>query len=434
MLDLAEAGDLEVALPGLQIVEGAVAFRVPAFLVVAAGIGTKERPAGLQCAVQFTEHPGQRFAGNVEQGRVRKDAVEPPCRQFELQKLLVPYLTAGRHTRHGHELFGAVEPNRAVAQPEESPEIPPRTAPKIEYRERRCARQGPQQRLNVLANVVIACGGRKGLGVLVVVRQGPRRNPGQVVGTLRHVVGNSRSGDGPSMLRQVQANSRRNEPVCGRYVSRIDAALERDWELTRPAPLFESYNIAPTTAVPVVRERDGERTCELIRWGLVPFWAKGIPPKLSTINARIETIATAPSYRGPWKRGQRCLLPALGFYEWQLRDAGKQPWFIHLADQPLFGLAGLWDASTAADGSVLESCTIITMPANAFMAEIHNSKARMPAILRRENHAAWLAGDATSALACLQPYPEQHMLAHTVSTAVNSPRNNAARLIEPAGQ
>ena len=81
--------------------------------------------------------------------------------------------------------------------------------------------------------------------------------------------------------------------MCGRYVSKIDAALERDWALTRPPPLFESYNIAPTTAVPVVRERDGQRLCELLRWGLVPFWAKGIPPKLSTINARIETIATA---------------------------------------------------------------------------------------------------------------------------------------------
>ena len=190
--------------------------------------------------------------------------------------------------------------------------------------------------------------------------------------------------------------------------------------------------MAPTTAVPVVRERDDERTCELIRWGLVPFWAKGIPPRLSTINARVETIATAATWRGPWKRGQRCILPALGFYEWQVRESGKQPWYIHLADQPVFGLAGLWDASVAADGSVLESCAIITLPANPFMAEIHNSKARMPAILHREHHPAWLTGDPASARACLEPYPEQQMLAHTVSTAVNSPRTNAARLIEPA--
>ena len=221
--------------------------------------------------------------------------------------------------------------------------------------------------------------------------------------------------------------------MCGRYVSKIEAALERVWELTRPPPLFESYNIAPTTAVPVVRQTGGERTCDLLRWGLVPFWAKGVPPKLSTINARVETIASAASYRGPWKRGQRCILPALGFYEWQVREAGKQPWYISLDDQIVFGLAGLWDASTAADGTVLESCTIITMPANPFMAEIHNSKVRMPAILARGDHDAWLMGDASSALGCLRPYPERNLRAHTVSTAVNSPRNNAPRLIEPAG-
>ncbi|MEZ5565165.1 MAG: SOS response-associated peptidase [Gammaproteobacteria bacterium] len=221
--------------------------------------------------------------------------------------------------------------------------------------------------------------------------------------------------------------------MCGRYVSRIEASLERDWGLSQPAPLFASYNIAPTTAVPVVRQRDGNRTCELIRWGLVPFWAKGLPPKLSTINARVETIATAPSYRGPWKRGQRCILPALGFYEWQVVPGGKQPWFIHLADQPLFGLAGLWDASTAADGTVVESCTIITMPANDFMAEIHNSKARMPAILERADHDTWLSGQTPEAMNCLLPYPDSKMRAHTISKAVNSPRTNEPRLIEPFG-
>lgn len=217
--------------------------------------------------------------------------------------------------------------------------------------------------------------------------------------------------------------------MCGRYVSKIEASLERDWGLARPPPLFESYNVAPSTRVPVVRERDGERVCELLRWGLVPAWAKGVPPKLSTINARVETLATAPTWRGPWRRWQRCLLPATGFYEWQVREGGKQPWYIHLADQPVFGFAGLWDASPAADGSVLESCAIITLPANDFMAEIHNGRARMPAIVRREDHTAWLTGDADAARACLEPCPESGFRAHTVSTAVNSPRNNSARLI-----
>ncbi len=218
--------------------------------------------------------------------------------------------------------------------------------------------------------------------------------------------------------------------MCGRYVSRIDASLERDWQLDRPPPLFESYNIAPTQSVPVVREKGGERQCELLRWGLVPFWARGVPPKLSMINARIETMTTAASYRGPWKRGQRCILPALGFYEWQARESGKQPFYIHLPGQPLFGLAGLWDASTAADGTVVESCTIITMPANALMAEIHNGRARMPAILERADFDAWLANDAEAARRCLKPCAAETMDAYPVGTAVNSPRNNDRRLID----
>ncbi len=219
--------------------------------------------------------------------------------------------------------------------------------------------------------------------------------------------------------------------MCGRYVSKLDSAMEREWALSRPPPVFESYNIAPSQNVPVVRDQHGQRSCELIRWGLVPRWAKGIPPKLSTINARIETIATAASYRGPWKQGQRCILPALGLYEWQVRDTGKQPFYIWLADQALFGLAGLWERSPADDGSAIESVTIITMPANPMMAEIHNAKARMPAILRREDHDAWLSGRQDEALACLKPYPEERMLAHEVSRAVNSPVNNGPELVRP---
>ncbi|MEO7385898.1 MAG: SOS response-associated peptidase [Gammaproteobacteria bacterium] len=222
--------------------------------------------------------------------------------------------------------------------------------------------------------------------------------------------------------------------MCGRYVSKSDAAWEREFTLLKVPLVFESYNVAPTQRVPIIRERDGQRSCELLRWGLVPFWAKSIPPKLSTINARVETVATAASYGGPWKRGQRCIVPANGFYEWQILESGKQPWFIHLTDRPVFGFAGLWDSSTAADGKVLESFVIITMEANPFMAEIHNAKARMPAILRHEDHDAWLSGDTAAAQACLVQYPEKLMAAHTVSTAVNSPRNNERRLIEPHGE
>ena len=222
--------------------------------------------------------------------------------------------------------------------------------------------------------------------------------------------------------------------MCGRYVSKVEAALERAWNLRRPPPLFESYNVAPSTAVPIVRiTPEGEREAVLMRWGLIPFWANGEPPKYSTINATAERIKTAPAYRGPWKRGQRCLFPVNGFYEWQAvpdRPA-KQPWYIRLPDDEVFALGGLWDSSRRADGTVVESCTIVTIPANELLAEIHNTKKRMPLILPADAYAAWLAPDAGAAEAAIEPYPAGRMEAWPVSTYVNSPRHDDPECTSP---
>jgi putative SOS response-associated peptidase YedK len=177
---------------------------------------------------------------------------------------------------------------------------------------------------------------------------------------------------------------------------------------------------------------DGEREGVTLRWGLVPFFAKGVPPKYSTINATIERLADGPCWRGPWKRGQRCVLPATGFYEWHVNEDGsKTPFYITCADQPVFGFAGLWDSSRAEDGTALESCTIITMPPNPLMAEIHNVKQRMPAILQSIEINSWLAGSADEARAALKPYPADSMVAWPVSKRVNIPKNNDAGLIDP---
>lgn len=220
--------------------------------------------------------------------------------------------------------------------------------------------------------------------------------------------------------------------MCGRYVSPDGASIEREFELHRAEWKFPpSFNVAPSQTVPAIRLRDGTREGALLRWGLVPFFAKGKIGSYSTINARVESIETSASYRTPWKRAQRCILPALGFYEWHAEpDGGKQPVYIHLKDQAIFGFAGLWDRSIGEDGKSIESCTIITMPANPFMAEIHNSKMRMPAILPRAQREAWLAGGADEAKELLRPYPDELMAADVVSPRVNSPRNNDARLIE----
>jgi putative SOS response-associated peptidase YedK len=225
--------------------------------------------------------------------------------------------------------------------------------------------------------------------------------------------------------------------MCGRYMTPAERAYEREWSLRGPhfPPLFPDamYNIAPGTSVPAVRRTAaGEHELVALRWGLVPFFAKGQPGKYATFNARAETLETTASFRGPWRRAQRCVLPAGGFYEWHvMEDERKQPYFIRTTDQAVFGLAGLWDRSEAPDGHVVESCTIITLPANPLLAEIHNSKQRMPAILAAADRDLWLDGSADEAQATLRPYPEERMTAYRVSTRVNSPRNQDPSVMDP---
>jgi putative SOS response-associated peptidase YedK len=224
--------------------------------------------------------------------------------------------------------------------------------------------------------------------------------------------------------------------MCGRYILRMQDKYLREWNLHGPpAWVTASYNVAPTQQVPVMRMENGAAAAAMVRWGLVPSFAHGKPGKFSTINARIETCETAAAFREAWKRQQRCIQPASGFYEWRLDAQGrKTPYLITLADQELFGFAALWDWSVRDDGVVIESCAHITMPANALMADIHNGgrhPGRMPAILRREDHEAWLKGTPAEARAALQPYPADLMVAHPVSTRVNSTRNNGPELIEP---
>ena len=223
--------------------------------------------------------------------------------------------------------------------------------------------------------------------------------------------------------------------MCGRYVSPDQASIEREYALVHHKWQFPpSYNVAPTQDVPIIRaDKHGQRTGTRVHWGLIPFWAKGVQPKYSTINATIEKLTDAPTWRGPWKRGQRCIVPSAGFYEWHINaDGNKQPFYVTCADQAVFGFAGLWDSSKREDGTVIESFTIITMPANSLMTEIHNApdKQRMPAILLNADRHAWLFGNTDEAFAVMKAYPAELMVAWPVSTRVNSPKNNDANLVE----
>lgn len=234
--------------------------------------------------------------------------------------------------------------------------------------------------------------------------------------------------------------------MCGRYVSPELAALQREYraELNHQLGLTDaqerayeqSYNVAPTQLVPVVRvirDHADVREAVMMRWGLIPFWAKGVPPKYSTINCTIENMETAATWRDAWKRGQRCIIPCAGFYEWKVLEDGKtkQPYFIKPSATETFALAGLWDTSVTLAGEKVMSCAALTMPANEIMRDIHNSKQRMPAILEHIDIDAWLSGTPEQARAVLKPYPSDEMIAWPVSTRVNTPKNNSADLIAP---
>ena len=219
--------------------------------------------------------------------------------------------------------------------------------------------------------------------------------------------------------------------MCGRYVTRVDAAVEREFALERVLwQRVERFNVAPTQHVPVVRlADDGVREGLAMRWGLIPSFAHGEPGKYSTINARVESLRTSPAYRGAWKHNRRCLVIARGFYEWQLVGGRKQPWFIGCADQPVFAFAGLWDRSTPPGGEPILSFTVVTLPASPLMAQIHNARQREPAILASSDREAWLLGTADEAFACLRQYPDGLRSAWPVSTRVNSPRHEGAELL-----
>jgi putative SOS response-associated peptidase YedK len=222
--------------------------------------------------------------------------------------------------------------------------------------------------------------------------------------------------------------------MCGKYILAQAAKAERAMGIRRGRWDYPpSYRVLPTEQVPVVVEEAGEAEAAMMRWGLIPYWANGIPLKASTINATVERIDSAPSYRDPWHRGQRCILVMGGFYEPHVNEDGtRDPYFVRLAEREVFGVAGLWDRSRRADGSHLFSCTLITVPANRLLAEVHNGKQRMPAVLSDSDHATWLGGDTAAAHALLKSYPEELMLAWRVSRRVNAAKlPNDATLIEP---
>ncbi len=219
--------------------------------------------------------------------------------------------------------------------------------------------------------------------------------------------------------------------MCGRYTLRtpIDVLAEGFEIEEYPSTITPSYNIAPTQEVAAVVEEDEKRKLEMLRWGLIPSWAKDPSIGNKMINARAETVSEKPSFRKAFKV-RRCLILADGFYEWQKTDNGKQPYYIKMQDDSPFAFAGLWEIWQ--NGEEIRSATIITTEANDLMNEIHH---RMPVILPPEDYAMWLDPDFDEKeplTSLLKPYPADAMEAYPVSRRVNKPSNNEPGVVQPA--
>jgi putative SOS response-associated peptidase YedK len=190
--------------------------------------------------------------------------------------------------------------------------------------------------------------------------------------------------------------------------------------------------VAPTDLLPVVHyhAKDRQRSLDVMRWGLVPFWAKDIKVGFANINAKAEGIGKKPAFREAFRQ-RRCLVPVDNFYEWAKTSSGKQPYAIGLKGGGLMGLAGLWETWRSPASERVRSFAIITTEPNELCAASHN---RMPAILAPEAWPEWLGeepADAARLKSLLAPYPSDAMICWPVSARVGNVRNNDPSLMEP---
>lgn len=206
--------------------------------------------------------------------------------------------------------------------------------------------------------------------------------------------------------------------MCGRYNLVTDAqALVDFFEVAFGADMAFTarYNIAPTQFLPIIRDQGRGRELLSARWGLVPHWSKEPNTKYSTINARAETVAQKPAYRDSFQR-RRCLVPATGFYEWEVGEHGKQPYHIGLQGGWLMAFAGIWD-HWSGGGSKFDSYLIVVTAADRSMKGLHD---RMPVMLLPEHYTPWLTGTVSVAADLMRPHG-QTLDIYPVSRRVNSP-------------
>jgi putative SOS response-associated peptidase YedK len=222
--------------------------------------------------------------------------------------------------------------------------------------------------------------------------------------------------------------------MCGRYrLSRRKQLVAEYFDTVSDGPEWTPrYNIAPTQPVLVIRQNPKEprRELSLMRWGLIPSWAKDPSVAAQMINARSETAAAKPAFRDPLVI-RRCLLPADGFYEWQRTGKARQPYCFEVDEGQLFAFAGLWDRWKDPTGQWVKSCSILTTTPNAVTSSVHD---RMPVILDPSDYDQWLDPGLTNDQAVsemLKPYDARMMRCYPVSTRVNHVANDDAECSAP---
>jgi len=208
------------------------------------------------------------------------------------------------------------------------------------------------------------------------------------------------------------------------------ADVETDLSVNHPWWQFAvRYNVAPSDSIPVARMHGSESEGVMMGWGLVPSSAKGDLRRRGPTRVYADRVSLG-DYRTAWFHGQRGIVPLAGFYLWQRTAAGhRQPYYVRLVNRTVFGVAALWERSVSEEDDVVESCALLTVPANALLAEIDRSSDQMPAILRREDYDTWLGARVADARELLATYPHSRMVCHPVGPYVNDRGLDGAELI-----
>lgn len=217
--------------------------------------------------------------------------------------------------------------------------------------------------------------------------------------------------------------------MCSRYFLDADGnIIAYTFQVPVHDRIRKRFNIAPTQQAPVIRAaKDGAREVAMLRWGLVPFWAKDLKVGTKMINARSEGVEAKPAFRDA-VRERRCVVPATGFFEWKGEPGRKQPFAITLPDRRLFAFAGLWERWKPAEGEPVETFTVVTTEANEQVARIHD---RMPVILPMDAIDTWLTAPPIEACKLLKPY-EGALELRAVGRYVSSVRNEGPECLQDA--